>query len=799
MGEWKRVFLNPGRLGILLLLTVLSGVLFLGSLMTRIGPGELERAVALGAYKGELTERYKEKDPEEILRLAEAEEQLLTDVYSSYNHFIRWDREGNELPPAFSDDAEIEAAIAHLPYLLEMKEDPDKFNETLWMYVDTLHEVSEDAEYIACYTDYLKKVQKQTEEQSKTSIFGKKNSFSLRNLQKTAKEFGRLLGLNGSTDPVEVRFGNNTGVEKWLDFRLGDYFGLLLLTIFVMAFLEERKKGLWSIIRTAKGGRRMLGIHRVLILLTVSILSVLLLNLLPLALSCMLQGGHTDLLRPIQSVQSFRTCTVRCTIGGWIALYTGVKILSGLFIGLFVWFIMGSVSNAQLSLAALLPVLGAEYALFTFLPVQSIFNLFKYLNLFSYVHTSALYTEYLNIDFFGFPIGNRQMMLTLLPVLLIAFTYLCIRMQAKRYPEGNRDLLSRITLKVDTVLDAVRRRFTIGMWEGYKVLFLEFGIVILAVLILASGSLSYAVWTMIPEDMRTYYMYVRDIEGPVGSKKMNAGTDVDGCTADADTYLARARENAENSNNPFELLHALDMLEEKISELREKGSKENFEPWIIYEPDFNAFYGEAPVNRQRLNAMIAILFMVFLCVGINAYERQSGVVPMLRSLKYGRAPLFHRKLFMMVISAVFVWGFVWLRELTQYISLYGKEILDAPVRNLSCYAEFPFNVSIRGFFAILYGTRLAMLIPVGYAVLCLSYDVPNVRMSYLLGTAVLVIPALFVVLGLSAFQWVSPLIPVSSAELFLGLGQGRWWCIFPFIVWLSVGHAALKKNIDQSL
>ena len=30
MGEWERVFLNPGRLGILLLLTLLSGALFLG-------------------------------------------------------------------------------------------------------------------------------------------------------------------------------------------------------------------------------------------------------------------------------------------------------------------------------------------------------------------------------------------------------------------------------------------------------------------------------------------------------------------------------------------------------------------------------------------------------------------------------------------------------------------------------------------------------------------------------------------------------------------------------------------------
>ena len=107
---------------------------------------------------------------------------------------------------------------------------------------------------------------------------------------------------------------------------------------------------------------------------------------------------------------------------------------------------MGSVSNAQLSLVALFPVLGVEYALFTFLPVQSILNHFKYLNLFSYVHTSSLYTEYLNINLFGFPVGNRRMMLILLPVLLILFVYLCVRMQTKRYPEGNRDHLSGIAL-----------------------------------------------------------------------------------------------------------------------------------------------------------------------------------------------------------------------------------------------------------------------------------------------------------------------------------------------------------------
>ena len=812
MGEWKRVFLNPGRLGILLLLTLLSGALFLGSLLTRIGPGELERALAMGAYKGDLTESFRDTDPQEILRLAGEEEQRLSDVYYSFNHFDRWDSEGNLLPPVYSSDAEIEEAILHLPYLLSVKEEPEKFNETLWMYVDTLHEVQEDAEYTAGYTDYLQKIQKQAEEQSKTSIFGKKNSFSLRNLKKTAKEFGRLLGIDSEAQApdqsgfqadaekvaVQVSFGNNSGIEKWLRFRLGDYFCLLILIIFVMSFLEERKKGLWSIVRTAKGGRRLLGIHRVLILLTVSAFSVILFNLLPLAISCLLQGRHTDLSRAIQSVQSFRTCTIRCSIGGWILIYTLVKILAGFFLGLFVWFIMGSVSNAQLSLAALLPVLGAEYALFTFLPVQSIFNPFKYLNLFSYVHTSLLYTEYLNINMFGFPIGNRLMMLALLPVLLIVFVYLCIRMQAKRYPEGTRDYLSRIALRVNTVLDKIRSRFTIGMWEAYKVLFLEFGVVILVIIIVSTGSLNYAAWTMIPEDMRAYYMYVRDMQGPVGDLA-DTGTDGESSAEKAAAYIAHARESADNSANPFELNNALDMLEARVSELQAKGVMEDFEPWILYDMDFNAYYGDKPLNRQRLNAMIAILFMVFLCAGIQTYEKQSGVVPMLKSLRYGRAQLLHRKLVMAGLAAVFVWAFVWIRELWQYISIYGSDILDAPVRNLPLFSAFPFNVTIRGYFVILYGLRLAMLVPVGWCTLCLSYFAPNVRISYLVGTAVLVLPALFTVLGISLFQWISPLIPVSSAELLLGLGQGKWWCVFPFAVWIAAGHAALKICINKAM
>ena len=266
-----------------------------------------------------------------------------------------------------------------------------------------------------------------------------------------------------------------------------------------------------------------------------------------------------------------------------------------------------------------------------------------------------------------------------------------------------------------------------------------------------------------------------------------------------DTSLSKVDSPAEYGHTETEDLTIYQEIKNESPEIHTQSEKPpaaalSAAAWFLQN---NAYYGEKPVNRQRLNAMISILIMVFLCAGINAYEKQSGVVPMLWSTLYGRAKLLHRKLLMAGLAAVFVWLFVWIRELRQYISMYGTEILAAPVRNLLLFSEFPFNVTIRGYLMILYGMRLAMLIPVGWAVLCISYFAPNVRMSCLLGTAVLVLPALFTVLGASFFQWITPLIPVSAAELLLGLGQGKWWCVFAFAAWITAGHAALKVCINS--
>jgi len=364
-------------------------------------------------------------------------------------------------------------------------------------------------------------------------------------------------------------------------------------------------------------------------------------------------------------------------------------------------------------------------------------------------------------------------------------------MQAKRYPEGNRDLLSKIALRVNAVLDILRSRFTMSMWEAYKVLILQYGIVMMLIMLIASRSLNFAVWAPVPEDKRTYYLYVQDMQGPIDES--------------TDDYLKRARESAEKSGNSYELTAALELLEEKVHALREKGEKEGFDPWMLYDQNFNAFYGETPKDRQRLNAMIAMLFVVFLCAGITSYEKQAGVVLMLRSLQNGRRKLLLRKVMMALILSVFAWGCVYLREAHQFKELFlpktrsageetvMREFLSAPIKNLDNYADFPFNISIRGFLILLNTMRLLMLFSLSFAVLYISSFLPNVRMAYLVNTAVLILPALFTVLGIGFFRWISPLIPVSAAELLLGMGAGKGWYIIPFIIWLVIGQGVLAS------
>lgn len=769
--------LSPRRLGLLLLTAALCLGAFMVTVLdsalnnkydyyTNPSLSDFDKVLAASTYGSALAEEWKGKSFEEIIALAQAEQNLLDDVEI-------WAYPSDWSEDVFGSEEEVYAAAAHMPALLDaLRSGADRnFYITYMGYYNAAEAIREDAVYLSGYGEYLAKIQSQAEIQSQTSLFGKPGSFARRNLARTAEDFKKILD-------VQVEFGNNRGIERWLDFGLGDYFHLLAIAVIVMSFLEERRRGLWPAVRAARGGRGRLGLTRLGILFTGSLLATALYSFLPFAVSMCFHGGWGDLTRSLQSVESFRTCPLRISIAQWLVQFFAVKVLSGVLIGLLLWCVLGSITNPQFSVAVLGTTLAAEFVLYEYLPVQSFLNILKYFNIFAYVHTSTLYTDYLNVDLFGFPVGIRAVAWCGLGVVGGLCVIWMIFIQLKRRPEGNRDHLSRVSVTVNRALDAVRGRLSIGGWEGYKALAYQYGLLLLALVFVISGKLTFLQSDITPQDDATYEAYMRDMEGPIDEN--------------TDAYLALARESAQGSPDSAKLLSALNRVEVRVAALRERAAKGGYEPWVADESDYDVAYGSQSQNQQRLNAAIAVVMTAILAASLCAFERQAGVVPMLRSTPGGRRRLFRRKALTAALLGAFVWACVYIRELIYVLYEYQMVTTTAvPVRNFDSLAQFPLNLTMGQYLALLYAVRLLMLILTAETSLALGALCSNVRTAYLTCAAVLGIPGLLTAFGAEMFKWVSPVVPVSSAELLWGMGGGSHTYLLPWLAWLSVTAAVM--------
>lgn len=169
-------------------------------------------------------------------------------------------------------------------------------------------------EYLNGYGDWLNTIQKNKDNMLTFSIFNDPNSFSGRNVIKTAEEFEKLHG-------ADLSLGADGAVNSLMSFKLTDYFLLIALLMICLSFLDERKAGLWNVIHAAPGGRLRLAMNRTIILSGASIVFVLLLYGTNLAIGFLTYGGFDDLGRAVQSVETLGKFPMLCSIGEFLIFY----------------------------------------------------------------------------------------------------------------------------------------------------------------------------------------------------------------------------------------------------------------------------------------------------------------------------------------------------------------------------------------------------------------------------------------------------------------------------------------------
>ena len=639
-----------------------------------------------------------------------------------------------------------------------------------WSLTDEEQRLLTQAEHLSSYEEYLKRVQDQAYKMQASSIFNaNQNSFTYRNIIKTAEDFADCTA-------TDIRLGNDRAIQDWLTFSLADWLYLAVILLLVMSFLEERKKGLAAIVRTCSAGRGKLQTSRLLVLLTFCAGMTLLLYYLPLGLSLFVDGGWQDWSRPIQSLAEFQKCTVQMSIAEFLIQFFFVKTICGFLLGILIWFALSFLARPQMCWLVTVAGLVLEYLLYTLIPAQSIFSPLREINVFSYVFTSELYTQYTNINFFGFPIGRSTLLLGLLICVTAVLSAVTILILTRRYPFGNSDIMGKWIDRWNQIGDILRKRFGLYAFEAYKYLFLSAGGLFLILGFLMTQNLNCGTLAYSMGEDNIYRQYITEIQGPV--------------TQDTYDYLAAARASLENTlidTTDYEI--ALDRLEETIVNLEE-------EAWLVYEPMFMNCYGLESSITQRQNALLSYIFLVVCLSTLFSCEQNGDLRKVLRSTPGGRSKVFWTKYAVALSLVLIIWLRVMCEEWRLSVNYMGEVIASAPCSSISLTRGFGGTVNTA--LAMLYLFKLmALLIPVHFCIFigerCQSFE-----KAFIFSGMFVLLPAAAYYFGADALSFVTPAsFLADSSPIFYGTNT-----ILAFVVWMLASILALlatKRNWCKTL
>lgn len=630
--------------------------------------------------------------------------------------------------------------------------------------------------HINGYDDYLATIEANKDKLLNFSIFNSADSFTNRNINKTAEDFKELLG-------ITLRLDNDSSINAFMSFRLTDYFGVVLLVIVCISFLAERKKGLWSLVYATPNGRVQLHGKRIGILFLASFLVTALLYGTNLLICSFVYGGIGDLSRPIQSIASFGKLPVALSVGEMLVEYLLLRVITLFLVAILINLLLAAIENVKVSLIAAVAFMGIEYVLFTFLPVQSGFNIFKYFNVFTYISLSELYINYLNIDLFGYPFSIRTISFGALIPIIAVFVGLYLFVGYQKKPMETHSYFGKYVYFANRGIDAVLSKLRLFGMECYKVLFIQKGVVILLLLAVLVPELVF-VSSVLPktQEEAAAEKIIMSLEGEITDETYTKLQEMqDGIDTTISEYeqayqkhLAGEMEYEEYyvyelANESAKLQNkALNIVKERITELETLKVERGISPWLLYETPYERVYGDNTQNNQQKAAMIAVLCLSLLLAGIFAYEKQCGTDMLITSSVNGRKKLLLRKFGICSISSVIVWAVIYGTELYNLSTVCTPATLSAPIQSLSMFEKFPIPCSITGFLIMLYMFRLLMLCCVGCIVMFISSKQKRVSTSYVASVGVVVIPAaIYYFIGITPLKIVSTTIPVSATSLLL--------------------------------
>ncbi len=595
--------------------------------------------------------------------------------------------------------------------------------------------------YLESYPDYLQSVFDNAENMGTISLLQGKDSFAVKNIDKTVADYSKLSG--------KVQFGENRAIVAFSNYMTGDFMMIAIIILIAIRFSEERRKGVTGIVKTTIKGRKILALQRIAIIAGSAVVIAFLFTVTEI-LTGTVMLGDMELSRSIQSVPEFKMCSLPINIYGYLTISTVMKAMTVMTIGVFIYLFTYILSITPASLIAAV-IFGVEYILHAFIISTDRFNFFKFANIFTGLKNDVFFKNYCNLNIFGMPLGFMEACIILIVFLIVLFSVLCVTLTS-----GN----AGFSLKGFAVLSGFKEKVAaklptlpLFLWEAKKILVNQKGIVIvIAAAFLAISSVTqYSYYSYTEYDRAKMY---QKYKGPVNEKMIERiENDVAGLelgVKNLEELLEKTdpedeEELARLSQQIVNLMSQLNLTKEFLelgNDRFDYYKRTGIPVHLIDNKPYKLLLisDTATINKNSLYILIALIICFS---GVIAHERQCNMYDIQRSQRRGRKTLILSKLILVFIISVLLSASVNIAHLINFTDTVELINLDVPCQSLTFLDGIPWlKVNILEYLIITYTLRILAAFAVGLLITVISRLSKSSSMAMGVSAGIILIPTI---------------------------------------------------------
>lgn len=790
MNELKRVLFNKRIIIVLLLLISLAiGFFAYGEFHSTQDVG-LDFLKVNYYYQSELDNI---KDSDISSATTEIESKLLrTSVLKSLATYEKMKTENYEEYVEYWISEELDLRTLHPQYAAEYDENKSSLDMgELYAQETALQELSDQLSYISSYPDYLSSIDAKAQQMGSISIFSEANPLSDNNIKNTVEDYSKIKG-------ITLSIGNDKPVVAVVQFEFVHYLTLAFALFVLFTFTEERKKGLSTIVYSTPKGRAHLALKRTgVMFLSVTAVNVVVYGLLFIE-SFIIYGTEESLFRSIQSIECFKSFTLPISELEFLVLYVLVNIITDLCVTFVVWLVITVISNTSLALGAAGLIFGLEFLLYSLIPHQSNLALLKYINVFYFINPTEAVTQYSNINAFVTVFNRFVSVIASAVVLSLAFAVLCVITYGYKYPSKTPSKLELLIRKVFSKIKAlywcVIEKLNVLGTEIYKLLIMQKGAIVLLVLgavlfsLTTTETIYYSSADSIVNDFYSKHsgeltedalIYAKNLEHEINLADMAWEKANENYSQGLITYDEYQVESLKN--DAFDSKRqALQTINERIEYIENS----EFKAHLVNPRGYEELIGEGGYARQQIYALACVFSIIIILSGVFAFEKHSGMHKSLMTCYKGRDYLYKKKLTSVSMICAVIWIVAVWAELYDVCSQFNLSELNAPLKSLDFYSEFPINPSILIFIVSLYILRYLLLLATAYIV-CYFSTKTRYEICLLISALILILPSLLYLVGIEVFSYISLSAIIGFVEL--AVNYKNIWFVVSLITVLAVG------------